>query len=150
MTRWAAIAIPCTLAAATLAAVPPEVPPAQPAAADPNAASALPQGCKIPLGPEGYPADARKRGSSGVVTASFQLNAKGELDHVTLLAGANGPFAAAAQAILRAAHCPAPAEQTGTAPHYVIDIQFALLPCLTPATSAQAKGAVMICASRLK
>jgi len=112
-------------------------------------AAPLPEGCKVPLGAEGYPKEARRRGASAVVTAAFQINDQGEPDHVTLLSGAGGPFAAAAQQILRGTHCPAPAAQAEPT-RYVLDIQFVLLPCRTPAPSPLAGSAVMICATRLK
>ena|SRR5579864_3039804 len=124
------------------------------AAADPAPvagarAAPLPEGCKVPLGAEGYPKEARRRGASGVVTAAFQINDQGEPEHVTLLSGAGGPFAAAAQQILKGTHCPAPAAQAEPQ-RYVLDLQFVLLPCRTPAPSAYAGGAVMICATRLR
>jgi len=124
------------------------------AAADPAPqpaarAAPLPQGCSVPLGAEGYPKEARRRGASAVVTAAFQINSQGEVEHVSLLSGAGGPFAAAAQLILKGTHCPAPAAQAEP-PRYVLDIQFVLLPCRTPAASAYASSAVMICATRLK
>jgi TonB family protein len=126
------------------AAADPQTPP--PAA---SGVAPLLEGCTIPLGAEQYPKEARRRGTSGVVTASFQVNAQGEVDHVTLLAGGNGPFAAAAQQLLKATRCPLPAS-AAAAPHYTMDIQFVLLPCRTPAPSGHATSAVMICATRLK
>jgi TonB family protein len=143
MKRRALLTILCAALCAAAAADPQTTPP--PA----SGVAPLLEGCKIPLGAEQYPKDARRSGASGVVTASFEVNAQGELDHVTLLAGGNGPFATAAQQILKATRCPLPAS-AATAPHYTMDIQFVLLPCRTPAPSGHATSAVMICATRLK
>jgi len=132
---------------ACAAAPPPPPPPAAPV--DTAPAAPLPGGCSIPLGAELYPADARRRGASGVVTVSFRLDARGEPEQVTLLSGARGEFDAAARQVLKASHCqPPPAAADGAVPHYVIDIQFVLLPCRTPEKSARASAAVTICATR--
>jgi TonB family protein len=135
------------LALGACAATP--APPAPPLPVDSTPAAPLPGGCSIPLGAELYPSDARRRGASGVVTASFRLDAKGEPEQVALLSGARGYFDAAARQVLKASHCQPPAAATdGAAPHYVIDIQFVLLPCRTPEKSAHASAAVTICATR--
>jgi len=131
------------LALSACAATPP--PPAAPV--DTTPAAPLPGGCSIPLGTEFYPADARRRGASGVVTVSFRLDAKGEPQQVAVLAGAGGHFDAAARQVLGASHCPPAAAADGTVAHYVIDIQFVLLPCRTPEKSARASAAVTVCAS---
>lgn len=131
------------LALSACAATPP--PPAVPVETTP--AAPLPGGCSIPLGSEFYPADARRRGASGVVTVSFRLDAKGAPEQLAVLAGAGGHFDAAARQLLGASHCP-PAAADGAVPHYVIDIQFVLLPCRTPEKSARASAAVTVCASR--
>ncbi len=134
------------LALSACAATPPP-PPAVPV--DTTPAAPLPGGCSIPLGAELYPADARRRGASGVVTVSFRLDARGEPEQVVLLSGARGEFDAAARQVLKASRCqPPPASADGTVPHYVIDIQFVLLPCRTPEKSARASAAVTICATR--
>ena len=144
-----AIALTSVVLGACASAVPPAAPPPAPAAIDPTPASPLPEGCSIPLGTEFYPQEARKRGASGVVTASFGLDAKGEPERVALLSGDGGYFAAAARQVLKASHCTAPAAAAGAAPHFVIDIQFVLLPCRTPDKSAHATNVVTICASRM-
>ena len=134
-----ALALSACAAAPALPAPPVDTTPAAP----------LPGGCSIPLGAELYPSDARRRGASGVVTASFRLDARGEPEQVTLLSGAGGYFDAAARQVLKASHCqPPPAATDGTVPHYVLDIQFVLLPCRTPEKSARASAAVTICATR--
>ena len=134
------------LALSACAATPP--PPAEPPL-DTTPAAPLPGGCSIPLGAELYPPDARRRGASGVVTVSFRLDARGEPEQVALLSGARGEFDAAARQVLKASHCqPPPASADGAVPHYVIDIQFVLLPCRTPEKSARASAAVTICATR--
>jgi TonB family protein len=143
MKRRALLSILCAAAAGAAAAAD------TPAPAVAAGTAPLLEGCKIPLGAEQYPKQARRSGASGVVTVSFQVNAQGEADQVTLLAGGDGPFAAAAQQILKATRCPLPASAVA-APHYVMDIQFVLLPCRTPAPSGPATSAVMICATRLK
>lgn len=133
------------LALSACAATPPP-PPA--ASVDTTPAAPLPGGCSIPLGAELYPVDARRRGASGVVTVSFRLDAKGEPEQVALLSGAGGYFDAAARQVLKESHCPAAAAADGAVPHYVIDIQFVLLPCRTPENSAHASAVVTICATR--
>ncbi len=63
--------------------------------------------------------------------------------------GRTAYFAAAARQVLKASHCQPPAAAAdGSVPHYVIDIQFVLLPCRTPEKSARASAAVTICATR--
>jgi TonB family protein len=145
-TRFALTLIAAGLGAC--AATPAPQPPAPPI--DTSPAAPLPEGCSIPLGAEYYPADARRRGASGVVTASFRLDARGEPAEVTLLAGSDGLFAAAARQMLKASHCrPPAAPPAGTpAPHYVIDLQFVLLPCRMPQKSERASIALTVCASR--
>lgn len=151
MKRRALLSILAAARCAAAAADPQPPPLPQPHQPPPAASGVAPllEGCKIPLGAEQYPKDARRSGASGVVAASFEVNAKGEADHVTLLAGGKSPFASAAQQILKATRCPLPASASA-APHYIMDIQFVLLPCRTPAPSGFATSAVMICATRLK